>query len=348
MGRSGVTFSDYPARIQHLEHEASRPELWVNPEEASKLIRELSRLQREWDKLERCLQRRADVTVALELSMDEEAADTLKEIENYLNKWETERLLSGFYDENDAILTLLAGAGGMESQAWANSLLQMYRSWAEIMGYKVSLTECSSGSMSGIIKSATLLIEGRYAYGYLKQERGNHRIQRISPFGNGKRHTSFAGVEVIPLIEEAEFELDLNELEISTCRSGGKGGQNVNKLETAVRVVHLPSGTQVRCEEQRTQHQNKQRALSILRAKLAVLEQQRLDLHLREIRGEQFGTGFGSRIRTYSFDPYKLIKDDRTGMETRNVDDFMAGDREEIGAFIRASLLFGSRYAVSS
>ena len=342
MWRCGVTFSDYPARIQHLEYEASRSELWVEPEEASKLIRELSRLQREWDRLERCLQGRADVTVALELSMDGEAADTLREIENYLHQWETERLLCGFYDENDAILTLLAGAGGTESQAWANSLLQMYHSWAEAMGYQVSLTECSSGSMPGVIKSATLLIEGRYAYGYLKQERGNHRIQRISPFGNGKRHTSFAGVEVIPLIKEAEFELDLNELEITTCRSGGKGGQNVNKLETAVRVVHLPSGIQVRCEEQRTQHQNKQRALEILRAKLAALLQQRKDLHLKEITGEQFGTGFGSRIRTYSFDPYKLIKDDRTGMETRNVDDFMAGDREEIGAFIRASLLEGA------
>ncbi len=339
MWRCGVTFSDYPARIQHLEYEASRSELWVEPEEASKLIRELSRLQREWDRLERCLQGRADVTVALELSMDGEAADTLTEIENYLHQWETERLLCGFYDENDAILTLLAGAGGTESQAWANSLLQMYHSWAEAMGYQVSLTECSSGSMPGVIKSATLLIEGRYAYGYLKQERGNHRIQRISPFGNGKRHTSFAGVEVIPLIKEAEFELDHNELEITTCRSGGKGGQNVNKLETAVRVVHLPSGIQVRCEEQRTQHQNKQRALEILRAKLAALLQQRKDLHLKEIKGRQFGTGFGSRIRTYSFDPYQLIKDDRTGMETRNVDDFLAGSREEIGAFIRASLL---------
>jgi peptide chain release factor 2 len=274
--------------------------------------------------------------------MGEEAADTLKEIEDRLDQWETERLLCGFYDENDAVLTVLAGAGGTESQAWASSLLEMYCSWAAAMGYQVSKTECSLGSMPGLVKSATLLIEGRYAYGYLKQERGNHRIQRISPFGNGKRHTSFAGIEVIPLIKGVEFELNLNEVEITTCRSGGKGGQNVNKLETAVRAVHLPSGIQVRCEEQRTQHQNKERALEILRAKLAALEQQRQDLHLQEIRGEQFGTGFGSRIRTYSFDPYKLIKDDRTGVETRNVDAFMAGDREEIGAFIRASLLEGT------
>ena len=157
----------------------------------------------------------------------------------------------------------------------------------------------------------------------------------------GKRHTSFAGVDVVPLIEEADYELDLNELEMTTCRSSGKGGQNVNKLETAVRVVHLPSGMQVRCEEQRTQHQNKQRALEILRAKLAALERKRQEQHIQDIKGEQFSTGFGSRIRTYSFDPYKLIKDDRTGVETRNVDRFMAGDRHEIGAFIRAGLMQG-------
>ncbi len=290
----------------------------------------------------------ADVLLALELSLDEEATQILTEIELTLDRWETERLLCATYDENNAIVTFLAGAGGTESQAWANSLLEMYSSWATNMGYRMSLVDCSPGAVPGVIKSATIAIDGLYAYGYLKSERGNHRIQRISPFGNGKRHTSFAGVEVIPAIAETEYELDFKELEISTCHAGGKGGQNVNKVESAVRVMHVPSGIQVRCDEHREQRQNKQRALAILRSKLAILDRQQRDRQLQAIRGDRFETGFGSRIRTYSFDPYQLIKDDRTGMETRNVDAFMAGDRSELGAFMRASLLadasaFGDR-----
>ena len=237
-------------------------------------------------------------------------------------------MLSGEYDEADTILTINAGAGGTDAQDWANMLLRMYMRWAENRGWKVELLDKLDGEEAGI-KSATIKITGKYAFGYAKAEKGVHRLVRISPFNaNGKRQTSFASLEVMPIIEDYEKTIHIppEDLEIDTMRSGGAGGQNVNKVETAVRILHKPTGIVVKCQQERSQLQNKENAMQMLAAKLLAMRQAEHEKKLAEIKGESMDINFGSQIRSYVFHPYKMVKDHRTNFEVGNVDAVMDGD----------------------
>ncbi len=319
------------------------PGFWDNPDKSQEAMKELKGLKDTVDAYQKLAQAYEDVETMIEMGYEENDESLIPEIQemldSFIEEFETLKistLLSGEYDHNNAILTLHAGAGGTEACDWTSMLFRMYSRWAEKHGYSTEVLDFLDGEEAGI-KTITIQINGENAYGYLKSEKGVHRLVRISPFNaNGKRQTSFSSCDVMPEIEEdLDVEINEDDLRIDTYRSSGAGGQHVNKTSSAIRITHLPTGIVVQCQNERSQFQNKDKAMQMLKAKLYMLKQQENMEKISGIRGEISENGFGSQIRSYVMQPYKLVKDHRTNMEIANVDSVMDGN---IDPFINAYL----------
>jgi len=327
--------------VEELGDEMSRPGFWDDPEVARTVSARFSRVQGRIELLEGLRGTLSDSEELLELAEGDgellsEVEEELGRVERVLEEQEVARIFSGEYDEGDAILTINPGAGGVDSQDWAEMLARMYRRWVERRGFGLEVIEYTEGEEAGI-KSATFTVTGEYAFGLLSAERGVHRLVRISPFDAGaRRHTSFASVAVAPVVGEAvEVEIEEKDLKVDTYRASGAGGQHVNKTDSAVRITHLPTGIVAQCQNERSQHQNREVAMRVLRARLFELEREKREQEIAAQSGEKAEIEWGSQIRSYVLHPYKLVKDHRTGEETANVDRVLDGD---IDAFIYAYL----------
>ena len=321
------------ARQPQLEAEASRPDLWDDADRARQVTAELSSVTDDLKLYDDFGSRIDDAETLAELAREEDDDSVAAEIEASLeslaedfSSLELRSLFTGEHDETDAICDIQAGEGGADAQDWANMLLRMYLRWAERRGFDVQLDEVSEGSEAGI-SSATFMVKGRHAYGLLRSEHGVHRLVRMSPFNaQGKRQTAFAALKVTPFLEDVpDIVIDDKDLRVDTYRSSGAGGQHVNVTDSAVRITHLPTGTVSSCQNERSQHQNKDRAMQVLKAKLAELERQKREAELDAIRGVQQAVGFGSQIRSYVMQPYQMVKDLRSEHETGAIDTVLDG-----------------------
>ncbi|HEX6727667.1 MAG TPA: peptide chain release factor 2 [Nitrospira sp.] len=349
--RGHLDFAHMTADLQELEAQMGQPHFWNDARAAAVVSRKKATIERELRQWRDIEAKMGDVGAMLELAhesgdsaLETELAGELNQLEPRLATLRVELLLSGELDPNNAIVAIHPGAGGTESQDWAEMLLRMYVRWGEHKKFKVETLDLLPGDEAGI-KSVTISITGPYAYGYLKAEAGVHRLVRISPFdSNKRRHTSFASVFVYPeLSEDIDVVVDDKDLRIDTFRSGGAGGQNVNKVETAIRITHLPSGIVVQCQNERSQLQNRNGAMKILKSRLFELEQKKKEAEFNAIVGEKKDIAWGSQIRSYVFQPYQLVKDHRTGHQLSNVSSVMDGDLDGfIEAFLKKKLGKGS------
>lgn len=331
-------------KISELQNRTQEPDFWNNVDKAQALQVELGRLQKKVDSYNKLYNDREDLLALCELANEDEDLSSLEELtlglgvfKDEFEKLRLETLLTGQYDKNNAILTLHAGEGGTEAMDWTEMLSRMYTRWGEAHGYEVKMTDFLDGEEAGL-KSVTLFFRGENAYGFLRSEHGVHRLVRISPFdSSGRRHTSFASMEVMPELDEAsdDIKIDPKDLRVDTYRSTGKGGQHINKTDSAVRITHLPTGIVCACQSERSQVQNRETAMAELRAELFKRRLEEKNKEVSELKGEQLSIAWGSQIRSYVFCPYTLVKDHRTGFEEVNVDAVMDG---KLDGFINAFL----------
>ncbi|NFF68327.1 peptide chain release factor 2 [Clostridium sporogenes] len=319
--------------ISELQNKMQNPNFWDDIKEAQKITSEEKYLKDKLIKYNDLKSTIEDIISLCEMLSDDdddmgkEILSEYKNIKEEIDRFKIETLLSGEYDRNNVIMTLHSGVGGTDAQDWTDMLFRMYTRWAEKEGFTIKIMDLLEAEDAGI-KSVTLKITGEFVYGYLKSEKGIHRLVRISPFNaNGKRQTSFASIEVLPeLTHDQEIEIRSEDLKIDTYRAGGAGGQHVNKTESAVRITHIPTGIIVQCQNERSQHTNKETAMKVLKSKLVELKERSHKEKIEDLTGELKDMGWGSQIRSYVFHPYNLVKDHRTGAETSNVDAVMNGD----------------------
>jgi len=345
--RCHFDISDINNEIQELEQNMQQEGFWNDSEKAAATLKSVKFLKSKLERFESLRRAYEDLHVLIDLGIEEqdmsvaeEIANSLKELAGTVENMRIETLLIGEYDSSNAILSIHSGAGGIDAQDWAEMLLRMFTRWADKKGYAVIILDMLKDYEAGI-KSATLLIEGENAYGYLKSEKGVHRLVRLSPFdAAGKRHTSFASVDVMPELDDS-VKIDINpeDLKIDTYRAGGAGGQHVNKTESAVRITHIPTGVIVQCQNERSQHSNKEMAMKMLAAKLLEIKEQEQKDKIEDIKGEYREIAWGSQIRSYVFHPYSMVKDHRTNEETGNVNAVMDGELDNfINAYLKQKL----------
>ena len=337
---------------KQLDKQAAQPDFWNDVENTKKVLKEQKTVNEKVGSYENLVRMYEDAQTMLELAAEEEfdseeeqesflqdIRTSLKEIAQRIEEEKLSALLSGEFDQNNAILSFHAGAGGTEAQDWVQMLYRMYARWSERHHFKVKVLDYLAGEEAGI-KSASILITGTNAYGFLKSEHGVHRLVRISPFdASGRRQTSFASLEVMPEIDD-DYDIEINpaDLKIDTYRSGGAGGQHVNKTESAIRITHIPTGVIVACQNERNQHQNREVAMKMLKSKLVKIKEREHLKRIEDIKGEQQQIGWGSQIRSYVFMPYTLVKDHRTNCESGNINAVMDGDLDPfINAYLKAA-----------